>query len=481
MLFNSIPFLIFLPIVWACYHALGSVRGRTYLLLAASYVFYMWWRVDLAVLLVLSTLTDYLSALAMERWPTKRGKRIALGASLFVNLSLLGTFKYWNFLAEQVTWLGQMFVPSFESPMLDLVLPMGISFYTFQTISYTLEVFYGRMTPERSLTRFALYVSFFPQLVAGPIERPQRLLPQLRRCGEADASMLVSGFRLMLWGMFKKVVVADRLAVYVDLVYGNPAGYGGAQLSMATVFFAMQIYCDFSGYSDIAIGCARTLGIDLMKNFRRPYLAWCPTEFWRRWHISLSTWFRDYVYVPLGGSRRGKTRNMINLGAVFLVSGLWHGANWTFAVWGAIHGAIVLAERGLRHVFKYEQNNPPLGWGSRILATVVTLFFVTIAWAFFRADSVQAGLYIVSHLLVDFSLSGISCALGAEYMALSIILALAVFGFDCWDEWSTRLSKTSVWDVMPRAVRWAGYWSVATCMLLFGELSGAKQFIYFQF
>ena len=433
------------------------------------------------MLLVLSTLTDYLSALSMERWPTRRGKRIALGASLFVNLSLLGTFKYWNFLAEQFTWMGRLFVPGFESPTLDLVLPMGISFYTFQTMSYTIEVFCGRMAPERNLARFALYVSFFPQLVAGPIERPQRLLPQLRRCGEADASMLVSGMRLMLWGMFKKVVVADRLAVYVDLVYGNPEGYGGAQLTMATVFFAMQIYCDFSGYSDIAIGCARTLGIDLMKNFRRPYLAWCPTEFWRRWHISLSTWFRDYVYLPMGGSRRGKTRNAITLGATFLVSGLWHGANWTFVMWGAIHGAIVLVERGVRRIIFHGRDAGPMGWGTRILGTVATLFFVTLAWVFFRADSMQSGFYIVSHLFVNFSVAGISCALGADYLIISLALVVVVFGYDCWDEWSTETGRTSVWQSMPRAVRWGGYWSLATCTLLLGELSGAKQFIYFQF
>ena len=283
MLFNSIAFLIFLPVVWACYHALRGTSARCYLLLIASYVFYMWWRVDYVVLLLLSTLTDYACGRLLERQSDRRRRRLVLGASLAVNLGLLAGFKYWNFFTGQLSSLGRLFAPDFELPMLDVVLPMGISFYTFQTVAYTIDVYRGKIAAERNLARFALYVSFFPQLVAGPIERPGRLLPQINTPREADASQLVSGLRLMLWGMFKKVVVADRLAIYVDIVYADAGAHNGAQLTLATVFFAVQIYCDFSGYTDIAIGCARTFGFDLMKNFRRPYLAWCPTEFWRRW------------------------------------------------------------------------------------------------------------------------------------------------------------------------------------------------------
>lgn len=481
MLFNSIAFLVFLPVVWACYHALRTASARIYLLLAASYVFYMWWRVDLAALLVLSTLTDYLCGLSMGRWSARRARRIALAVSLTVNLSLLATFKYWKFFAGEFTSLGGLFIPGFELPVLDLVLPMGISFYTFQTLSYTIEVFRGRISPERNLARFALYVSFFPQLVAGPIERPSRLLPQIRSPREADAPALVAGLRLILWGMFKKVVVADRLAIYVDLVYGEPAAHNGAQLSLATAFFAMQIYCDFSGYCDIAIGCAKTLGFDLMNNFRRPYLAWCPTEFWRRWHISLSTWFRDYVYFPLGGSRGGVTRGVVALGLTFLVSGLWHGANWTFIVWGAIHGGLVLLERLFRRVVGVETRAVPTGTGTRLLATVVTLSFVSIAWVFFRADSLSSAWYVITHLLTGMTMTGISCGLYAPYLLTSVALVAVVLGFDVWEEWRATSGDLPLWDVMPAVVRWGGYWSLATITLLLGQLSGTRQFIYFQF
>ncbi len=481
MLFNSVAFLVFLPIVWGCYHALRGSQARAVLLLVASYVFYMWWRVDYVVLLLLSTAVDYTCGLALGRADRALARRLTLAASVVVNLGLLVSFKYWNFLAGQVLSIGRMFDPAFELPLLDVLLPVGISFYTFQTMSYTIDVYRRKVEPERNPVRLALYVSFFPQLVAGPIERPGRLLPQIRSPRAATADELVSGLRLMLWGMFKKVVVADRLAIYVDIVYGEPTGHNGAQLLLATVFFAVQIYCDFSGYTDIALGCARTLGFDLMKNFRRPYLAWCPTEFWRRWHISLSTWFRDYVYIPLGGSRRGVTRGGLTLMITFLVSGLWHGANWTFIAWGAVHGLMVLIERAVRRALGLGPSRGDARLGVRLVGAAITIPGVIIAWVFFRADSLSSATYILTHLFSDLTLQGISCHLYRTHLLTSLILVGVVVGFDILEEWRARQQADSLWAILPRPLRWCGYWSVAVCIVLLGQLAGTQQFVYFQF
>ncbi|MCE7945771.1 MAG: MBOAT family protein, partial [Chlorobi bacterium CHB1] len=301
MLFHSLEFIIFFPVVVAIYF-LAPLRFRQFFLLLASYYFYMCWKAEYAVLILLSTGIDYVAALHMHKTSGR----------------------------------GNIF---YEFPLFDILLPVGISFYTFQTLSYTIDVYRSEKTPERNFIKFALYVTFFPQLVAGPIERSTRLLPQFDHEHKFDANRVVSGLRLMLWGFFKKLVIADRLALYVNEVYNNPADYTGLPVIIATYFFAFQIYCDFSAYSDIAIGAARVLGFDLMKNFRQPYLAQSIGEFWKRWHISLSTWFRDYLYIPLGGNRVSRLRWYVNLMAVFLISGLWHGANWTFVVWGALHGS----------------------------------------------------------------------------------------------------------------------------------------------
>ncbi len=478
MQFNSIAFLVFLPLVWAGYHTLRRPYARICFLLAASYLFYAWWRVDYTILLLASTLTDYTCSRCMAK--ASRAKRIALLlTSLTVNLSILIVFKYWTFLASISASVATVAHPGLEFPTLDLLLPLGVSFYTFQTISYTVDVYRGRIPAERNLINFALYVSFFPQLVAGPIERPSRLLPQIKAARLANASEIVSGLRLMLWGMFKKVVVADTLSIYVDIVYGSPQGHNGAQLMLATVFFAVQIYCDFSGYTDIAIGCARTLGFDLMKNFRRPYLAWSPTEFWRRWHISLSTWFRDYVYIPLGGSKCNASRAMFSLLATFLISGLWHGANWTFIIWGGIHGIFVLIERLISQPKK--DRNAPLPLGTRLLGMTVTLACVTFAWIFFRANSLSDAWYVVTHLLTDVTMQGITCNLYRNYLVKCLLLILVIAIYECWEEKCETTSTRSHWNQLPTAVRWVSYWSVTVTILLFGQLVGINQFIYFQF
>lgn len=341
MLFNSLQFLLFLPVVVALYFATPH-RFRWALLLLASYYFYAAWRPEYLLLIIASTLVDYLCALRMGRLESRRRRKKYLVLSLGSNLGLLFGFKYLTFFNESTRAVFDQLNIFYGVPTFEILLPVGISFYTFQTLSYTIDVYRGARPPERHLGIFALYVSFFPQLVAGPIERSTRLLPQFFQHHGFDAGRVQSGLRLILWGFFKKIVIADRLAVYVNAVYANPSAYDGPSLLLATYFFAFQIYCDFSAYSDIAIGSARVMGFELMQNFRRPYFARSIQEFWQRWHISLSTWFRDYVYLPLGGNRVPTWRWYTNLLLVFLVSGLWHGANWTFVVWGALHGTYLV-------------------------------------------------------------------------------------------------------------------------------------------
>ncbi|MBN2311845.1 MAG: MBOAT family protein, partial [Candidatus Hydrogenedentes bacterium] len=343
MLFNSYQFLIFFPVV-ACLHFMLPHRWRWLLLLLASYAFYMAWVPSYIILILVSTLVDYVAAILISRTEVKAKRTAFLMLSLFTNFGLLFTFKYFNFFNESLRVLFDYFGIAYSIPASHFLLPVGISFYTFQTLSYTIEVYRGRQECERRFGIFALYVAFFPQLVAGPIERPQNLLKQFFVRQRFDPARATSGLQLLLWGMFKKVVIADRLALVVDQVYnGDAYSYHGASLYVATFFFAFQIYCDFSGYSDIAIGTARLLGFDLMKNFDRPYSARSIGEFWQRWHISLSTWFRDYVYIPLGGSRVAVPRWYLNLAITFTVSGLWHGANWTFVIWGALHAVYYIA------------------------------------------------------------------------------------------------------------------------------------------
>ena len=335
MLFNSVEFLLFFPIVVSLYLLIKHSQ-RWVLLLVASYYFYMAWKPEYILLIVASTFIDYFCGRKMGSIEEKKKRRPYLYLSLLTNLGILFTFKYFDFFTDSLQGLSEYFHLPYESPALQLILPMGISFYTFQTMSYSVDIYQGKLKPEKHFGIFALFVSFFPQLVAGPIERASNLLPQFHKPFTFDRKKAVSGLQLMLWGMFKKVVVADRLAFLVNAVYDQPGEYEGFTLFLATIFFAFQIYCDFSGYSDIAIGAARILGFDLMKNFDTPYSARNVSEFWRRWHISLSTWFKDYVYIPLGGNRVVKWRWYYNLMITFLVSGLWHGANWTFVIWGGL-------------------------------------------------------------------------------------------------------------------------------------------------
>lgn len=483
MLFNSSEFFVFFPIVAALYFAL-PYRWRWPLLLAASYFFYMCWEPGYVFLLIATTLISFIAGGLIGSTFHERWRRTYLIAAIAGNLGLLFVFKYYNFFSGAL----QPLIP-FRMPASRFLLPLGISFYTLQALSYVFEVYLGKELPERHIGRFALYVAFFPQLVAGPIERPGNLLPQLRRNHDFHYDRVTDGLKLIGWGLFKKMVIADRLAILVDHVYADPTQYEGLPLVVATVCFAFQIFCDFSGYSDIAIGTARVLGIKLMANFWRPYASRSVAEFWRRWHISLSTWFRDYLYIPLGGNRVRTPRWCVNIFLVFLVSGLWHGANWTFLVWGALHALYMLGGRFLRPartrvVTAIKLDRLPLLHAAAQWATTFAL--VCFAWIFFRANTLSDALYIVTHLhqgwgilLTPHELPHALFSIGLTSHELLFIIATITI----LESVHYAMGKGSVllWIVdRPIYIRWAFYCALLWCILLFGVFQH-KEFIYFTF
>jgi D-alanyl-lipoteichoic acid acyltransferase DltB (MBOAT superfamily) len=485
MLFNSLSFFLFFPVACAGYFLL-PFRVRWMWLLAASYLFYAWWRVDYLALIVASTLVDYAAGLAMGRAQSKRTRLLCLLGSLTCNLGLLITFKYYGFFRHA---LLRVFGVHLDLPELDLLLPVGISFYTFQTLSYSIEVFRGTHPPERHLGRFALYVAFFPQLVAGPIERSGSLLPQLREQHLFDYDRVVAGLRLMLWGLFKKVVVADRLALMVDTAYGHSDGLPGPLLILATVCFAFQIYCDFSGYSDIAVGAARVMGYRLRINFIRPYAARSMGDFWRRWHISLSTWFRDYVYLPLGGGHVRMPRLWFNVLAVFTLSGLWHGANWTFLAWGLYHGilfAVGRTTRPVREALAAWMGAKSMPRTRAFAQWALTFTLVLVGWVFFRAESIGQAVAILTGwfsgwigFLQAGPLTNVVHALETSAPALGInaaALALVLFLERNQPVGEAPLALSSRYAV----VRWPLYVLLFIAMMGLGT-SREIPFIYFQF
>ena len=483
MLFNSIEFMLFFPAVAVLYFALPYAY-RWGLLLVASYVFYMAWNPFYLILILLSTVVDFMAGLKMEGCTTQQQTRRWLYVSLAVNLGLLFSFKYLNFAGEVLRDVLGLTGMAVEIPYSNLLLPVGISFYTFQTLSYTIEVYKGNQKPIHHLGHFALYVSFFPQLVAGPIERPQHLLPQLMQRYDFDYARIVSGLRLIFWGLFKKVVIADRLAVIVNAVYMEPERYPGSILMLATVFFAFQIYCDFSGYTDIAIGSARVFGIDLMKNFNRPYLATSIADFWRRWHISLSTWFRDYVYYSLGGNQGTQRKWVFALLATFLLSGLWHGANWTYVVWGLLHVSYYLAECLLGRNDTQSKRDPVglLRYGKIAL----TFTLVCLAWIFFRAETVGDAWFIVTHLpdrFLDFAPNGgfaeivASWDLSMRAFQLNVLLVIFLFAVEAWIADEPVGEHVGRW---PAYVRWPIYVGMGLAIMNLG-ITDEIPFVYFQF
>lgn len=404
MLFNSLSFLIFFPIVVLAYYVIPG-RFRYLWLLAASYYFYMSWNPKYAVLIGISTVVTFLSGIFLERAKTEREKKLLVAVSFLINIGILVGFKYFDFLLGNVNLvLGRFGMEMVEKPF-DVILPVGISFYTFQALSYTVDVYRGTIRAEKNLFRYALFVSFFPQLVAGPIERSGNLLSQIQTVPlkqRFDYEKAACGLTLMLWGFFQKMVIADRIAVVVDRIFGEYYLYQSTALLAGAVGFAIQIYCDFASYSTIAIGAAQVMGFSLMENFNTPYFAVSIQDFWRRWHISLSTWFRDYLYIPLGGSRCSKWRHYANVMLTFMVSGLWHGASWNFAAWGAIHGfyQVIGAElapfkKWWNERFRVKTESFSYHFGQILVTFVLT----DLAWVFFRADSIRAAVKYLLRIL----------------------------------------------------------------------------------
>ncbi|MDP2686905.1 MAG: MBOAT family O-acyltransferase [Aequorivita sp.] len=480
MLFNSIDFAVFFPIFFVIYWIVAKkLTLRNVFLLAASYLFYGWWDWRFLFLIIFSSFVDFSIGQKIYNSTNKSTRKKYLLLSLLINLGLLAYFKYTNFFIDSFVNSFRLFGTEMDSFTLHIILPVGISFYTFQTLSYTIDIYRERLKPTKDWLSFFTFVAFFPQLVAGPIERASHLLPQFFKTYNFEYKAFKSGLLLIAFGLFKKMVIADRLAIVVNEVYNNPTGHSGQDLIIATIFFAFQIYCDFSGYSDIAIGIARTLGFDLMKNFNTPYFSTSITEFWRRWHISLSTWFRDYVYIPLGGSRNGEYRTYFNLFLVFVISGLWHGAAITFIIWGAIHGIIIVIEKAL--------SKTPLKVTSKHL--IPSLFFalftfaiVCFAWIFFRANSFSDSVYIVKHL-VDFAPDY------NNYYNLGLpkhefILAIVVIGLLLiFDATHRRYNSLRLLNKTNIIVRCAVYAFIIYSIVIFGIYGNdsVSEFIYFQF
>lgn len=481
MLFNSIHFLIFFPIVVVLYFSIPH-RFRWILLLISSYYFYMSWKAEYILLIMFSTLVDYYLGLRIHYSETQRTKKLFLILSIILNIGLLFAFKYFNFFSDSIREILQIFSIQLNPITLKVLLPIGISFYTFQSLSYTIDIYREKIKPTRHLGIFALYISFFPQLVAGPIERAGNLLPQFFKKYNFNYKRVTDGLKLMLWGFFKKVVIADRLAIIVNTIYASPTEYTGLPLIISTIFFAFQIYCDFSGYSDIAIGSSQIMGISLMDNFKRPYFSSSVSEFWKRWHISLSSWFKDYLYIPLGGNRVSISRHYLNIFVVFLISGLWHGANWTFAVWGALHGLYILFEkitRTLKDKLLILTRLILFPWFVRFLEIVSTFTLVTIGWIFFRANNLQDAFYILTHLFKGISFSSKGIIKGVDWLDLSIALGVILF-MEFIHLIQEHRSIRQFLDSKPLVIRWSIYLVIMLLILLFGVFNGTK-FIYFQF
>jgi len=479
MLFNSIEFALFFPIVCCLYFA-APLRFRVPLLLAASCVFYMAFIPAYILILFLTIGVDYIAGIYIER--TQGAKRRAwLIGSIVSTCAILFVFKYYNFFVGGFTSGAELLGWEIPDAHWNIILPIGLSFHTFQSLSYVVEVYRGRQTAEYNFLTYATYVMFFPQLVAGPIERPQNLLHQFREVHPFDYDRVTSGLKRMALGFFKKLVVADRLALYVNDVYGSPQSHNGLQLTLATFFFAYQIYCDFSGYSDIAIGTARVLGFRLMENFHTPYHSLSVSEFWRRWHISLSTWFKDYVYVPLGGSRVTKPRWMLNVLLTFGISGLWHGANWTYVLWGLLNGTYLICgemSRNLRNRFFSLFGLTEATLPRRGIMLVSTFVLTCAAWILFRARTMGDAQYIFSHFFTNWNFSVIKtqqfhlkhfpAAIGAILLLEAIQLA------------RPRFPLPVIVSRMPGVVRWAAYAGFMFIVILFGVFRSGE-FIYFQF
>jgi len=475
MLFNSIEFLLFLPIVFVLYWFVfnKNLKHQNLLILVSSYVFYGWWDYRFLSLIVLSTIVDYVIGLNISTQSSKKNQKILLWCSLLFNLGVLGFFKYYNFFID--SWINLFSSIGYDIKSvwtLNIILPVGISFYTFQTMSYTIDIYRKQLKPTKDFISFASFVSFFPQLVAGPIERATNLLPQILNKREFKYDQGVQGLRLILWGMFKKVVIADSLAPMVNDIFGNYQDFGGGTLWLGAIYFSFQIYCDFSGYSDIAIGISKLFGFELMSNFKFPYFSRNIGEFWRKWHISLSTWFRDYLYIPLGGSKERKWKSLRNIFIIFLVSGFWHGANWTFIIWGLFHALLFIPSFVLKTNRKYVSSiiaeKSILPSPKEAVQALTTFILVTIGWVFFRSETIDDTFNYFFKLFLDFDFPG-SKRQGLIY--LIVFIAWEIF---------LRKNERRVLNFRSKILRQGAY--LILLLLVIIHSFGTKQsFIYFNF
>lgn len=479
MLFNSLQFALFGVIVFILYWALPH-KFRWMLMLIASYWFYMSWNPWYVILILFTTFVSYLAAIIMEKQGSISNRRWILAGAAFICLGVLFFFKYFNFASETAAYVLNHLAIQVHPYTLKLILPVGISFYTFQTLSYVVDVYRGEIEAEHHFGKYATFVSFFPQLVAGPIERTNNLLPQIKSEHIFDYDLASYGLKQMAWGYFKKIVIADTISQYVGKVYDAPQGFRGFSLVFATLLFTIQIYCDFSGYSDIAIGVAKLMGIKLMTNFKSPYFSQSIREFWSRWHISLSTWFRDYVYIPLGGNRVGKLRNAINLMITFLVSGLWHGANWTFVIWGGVHGVAQILENIL-----VPKKKTKSGGIVGVCRTLIVFFFCAFAWIFFASDSLGGVLYILRHMFdgvmqpITYFWGGVEAiGMGKKEILFLVPSLLLLFVFDY-----ISLNKDVIAIISSKriVIRWSIYILFVLWMIFNIPVTDTTEFIYFQF
>lgn len=484
MLFNSISFLIYFPVVVGIYFITPS-KYRYIWLLLSSYYFYMSWSPKYAVLMLFSTIITYYSGILIKKSNLKKDikrkdfeKKLWVGLSFTINLSILFFFKYFNFINESFISMFNHFDVKWAVPNFNVLLPVGISFYTFQALSYTMDVYRNDIKAESNFAKYALFVSFFPQLVAGPIEKSTNLLPQLTKAYKFDYTRIKEGLLLMLWGFFKKVVIADRLAVVVNTVYNSPEKYEGFSLIIATVFFAFQIYCDFSSYSDIAIGSAKVMGFDLMENFNRPYFSKSIAEFWRRWHISLGGWFRDYLYFPLGGSRVSKLKKYRNVMIVFLLSGLWHGASWNFVIWGALHGFFQVlgyeltdTKQKITSFLKINKDS----FSYKLYQVIFTFILVDFAWIFFRSNILNFNPWVI------YDGSFYNLGLDEYDFKLAIYLIILLLMIQLFQRKIVIIHWLQKQHVF---VRWGVYLTGIYTIIIFGYYGSgydASNFIYFQF
>lgn len=482
MIFNSLDFAVFLPVVFTLYWIIGNknIKLQNLLIVLASYLFYGWWDSRFLALIFFSTIADYSVGIALSKQENQVKRKVLLWISIIVNLGFLGFFKYYNFFLENFKDAFSFFGTEIQEFSLNIVLPVGISFYTFQTLSYTIDVYKRKLVPTKDFIAFSAFVSFFPQLVAGPIERATNLLPQFLKKRNFDYSKAVDGMRQILWGLFKKIVIADNCAEYANLIFNNSDAHSGSTLVLGALFFTFQIYGDFSGYSDIAIGTSRLFGFDLMRNFNFPYFSRDIAEFWRRWHISLSTWFRDYLYIPLGGSRGGTWMKVRNTFIIFIVSGFWHGANWTFVIWGALNAIYFLPLL----LTKNNRNHIEIVAKGKITPSLKEFFFISLtfsltvlAWIFFRANNVGHAINYISEILST-SLFTMPNFTGMG-RALTTIILTSIFIFIEWKGREGQYAIANFANKWPVSWRYVMYYAIIFAIYLFHGKE--QQFIYFQF